>query len=56
MTSSPNLLLSCPRETLNLSKLVTMNWDTTCNIPFKRYFLGSAINHTNRDGGGHILE
>ena len=32
-----------------------MNWDTTCDIPFKRYCLGYAINHTNRDGGGHII-
>ena len=25
-------------------------------LTLKRYFLGCAINHTNRDGGGQILE
>ena len=40
----------------NFSKSLTMNWETTCDIPFKRYFLECAINHTNRGGGGHILE
>ena len=48
------LTLSRPREMANFSKSLTMNWETTCDIPFKRYFLGCAINHTNRDGGGHI--
>ena len=38
---------------LNFSKLVTMNWDTTCDIPFKRYFLGSVINYINMDREGH---
>ena len=50
-----NLTLSCPRDMSNFSKSLTMNWETTCDIPFKRYFLGCAINHTNRDGRGHIL-
>ena len=50
------LTLSCPREMSNFSKSLTMNRETTCDIPFKIYFLGCAINHTNRDGGGHILE
>ena len=49
-------VFKCPREMSNFSKSLTMNWETTCDIPFKRYFLGCAINHTNRDGGGHILE
>ena len=26
-----------------------------CDIPFERYFLGYAINHTKRNGGGHSL-
>ena len=51
-----DLTLSRPREMANFFKSLTMNWETTCDIPFKRYFLGCAINHTNRDGGGHILE
>ena len=50
------LTLSRPREMANFSKSLTMNWETTCDIPFKRYFLECAINHTNRDGGGHIWE
>ena len=54
--SNKDLTLSRPREMANFSKSLTMNWETTCDIPFKRYFLGCAINHTNRDGGGHILE
>ena len=45
-----------PEGNTEFSKSLTMNWETTCDIPFKRYFLGFAINHTNRDGGGHILE
>ena len=52
----PNLTLSRPREMSNFSKSLAMNWETTCDIPSKRYFLGCAINHTNRDGRGHILE
>ena len=43
-----SLTLSCPREMSNFSKSLTMNWETTCDIPFKRYFLGCATNHTNR--------
>ena len=48
------LTLSRPREMANFSKSLTLNWETTCDIPFKRYFLECAINHTNRDGGSHI--
>ena len=45
-----------PERNAEFSKSLTMTWKTTCDIPFKRYFLGCAINHTNRDGRGHILE
>ena len=39
----------------NFSKSVTMNQETTCDIPFERYCQGYAINHTKRNGGGHRL-
>ena len=52
--SSYGLTLSRPREMANFSKSLTMSWETTCDIPFKKYFLECAIYHTNRDGGGHI--
>ena len=40
----------------SFSKSVTMNEQTTCDIPFERYFLKYAINQTKRDRGGHRLD
>ena len=40
----------------SFSKPVTMNQQATCDIPFERYFLKYAINHTKRDRVGHRLD
>ena len=43
---------TCAPEVFSESLLNT----DTCDIPFERYFLKDAINHTKRGRGGHRLD
>ena len=45
-----------PEGNGQFSKSVTINQQTTCDIPFERYFLKYAINHIKRGRGGHRLD
>ena len=51
-----DLTLKVPKEMASFSKLVTMNQQTTYDIPSERYFLKYAMNHTKRNRGGHRLD
>ena len=38
-----------PKEMASFSKSVTINQQTTCDIPYERYFLKYAINHVPKE-------
>ena len=46
---------SSPGEKLHFSKMITVNQETTSNIPVERYCLGYVLNHHNRHTRCHKL-